>query len=274
MSRLLIFFLSITSLFCSCHSAKKIQQAVVIKDTAVVAVVELPADNGKADSITFIKEVYKKILGNQITFTTFSGKIELDYKDADGKNINANAHLRMYSDSVIWLLLTGPLGIEGVRAYITKDSVKLLYKQDKIYTARSISFLQEITALPLDLRTLQDLLLGNPVFLDSNITSYSKTGNNIMLKSYGAFFSNLLTIGETDKRLLNSKLEDADSVTRRSCYLTYADYETNNQVLFSTKRNINVTEKKKLNIKLDFKQHEFNETLSFPFSVPKNYTQN
>ena len=247
---------------------------MVIKDTAIVAVVQLPAYNGKADSAAFIKEAYKKILGNHITFTTFSGKVDLDYKDGDGKNINANGHIRMYSDSVIWLLLTGPLGIEGIRAYITKDSVKLLYKQDKIYTARSISFLQEITALPLDLRTLQNLLLGNPVFLDSNITSYTKTGNNIMLKSYGSFFSNLLTIGDTDKRLLNSQLEDTDTVTRRSCYLTYADYETSNQVLFSTKRNINVTEKKKLSIKLDFKQYEFNETLSFPFSVPKNYTQN
>lgn len=274
MNRLLIIVVAITSLLYSCHSAKKIQTPVVIKDTAVISIVELPADNRKADSIAFIKETYQKILANRISFTTFSGKIELDYKDGDGKNTNANAHVRMYRDSVIWLLLTGPLGIEGVRAYITKDSVKLLYKQEKVYTARSISSLQEITALPLSLSTLQDLLLGNPVFLDSNITSYSKTENSIMLKSYGTFFSNLLTVGETDKRLLNSRLEDADTATRRSCYLTYADYEAKEQVLFSTKRNINVTEKKKLSIKLDFKQYEFNETLSFPFSVPKNYTQN
>jgi hypothetical protein len=274
MNRLLIIVVAITSLLFSCNSAKKIQTPVVIKDTAVVEVVELPADNRKADSITFIKETYKKILDNNINFTTFSGKIELDYKDADGKNTNANAHIRMYSDSVIWVLLTGPLGIEGVRVYITKDSVKLLYKQEKIYTVRSISFLQEVTALPLSLSTLQDLLLGNPVFLDSNITSYSKTGSTIMLQSYGAFFSNLLTIGDTDKRLLNSRLEDADTAIKRSCYLTYADYESNNQGIFSTKRTINIIEKKKSNIKLDFKQFEFNETLSFPFSVPKNYTQN
>jgi hypothetical protein len=180
----------------------------------------------------------------------------------------------MYSDSVIWVLLTGPLGIEGVRAYITKDSVKLLYKQEKTYSVRSISFLQEVTALPLSLSTLQDLLLGNPVFLDSNITSYSKTGNSIILNSYGAFFSNLLTIAETDKRVQSSRLEDADTATKRTCNLTYADYETKDQVLFSTKRTINVVEKKKLGIKLDFKQYEFNETLSFPFAVPKNYTQN
>ncbi len=274
MNRLLIILVAITSLLCSCHSAKKIQTPVVIKDTAVVAVVELPTDNRKADSIAFIKETYQKILGNHIKFTTFSGKIEVDYKDADGKNTNANAHIRMYRDSVIWVLLTGPLGIEGVRAYITKDSVKMLYKQEKIYTVRSISFLQEVTALPLGLSTLQDLLLGNPVFLDSNITAYSRTGNSIMLKSYGVFFSNLLTIEDTDKRLLNSMLEDADTARDRTCNLTYADYESSNQGIFSTKRTINVVEKKKLSIKLNFKQFEFNETLSFPFSVPKNYTQN
>ena len=274
MNRVLIIIVAITSLLCSCQSAKKIQTPVVVKETAVVEVVELPADNGKADSIAFIKDTYQKIQSNRIKFTTFSGKIELDYKDGDGKNTNANAHIRMYSDSVIWVLLTGALGIEGVRAYITKDSVKLLYKQDKIYTVRSISFLQEVTALPLGLSTLQDLLLGNPVFLDSNITSYSKTGNSIMLQSYGAFFSNLLTIGETDKRLESSRLEDADTATKRTCNLTYADYESSSQGIFSTKRTINVVEKKKLNIKLDFKQYEFNETLSFPFSVPKNYTQN
>jgi hypothetical protein len=274
MNRLLILFVAITGLLCSCHSAKKIQIPVVIKDTAVVAIVELPADNGKADSIAFIKATYQKILGNRISFTTFSGKIELDYKDGEGKNTNANAHIRMYRDSVIWVLLTGPLGIEGVRAYITKDSIKLLYKQEKIYTVRSISFLQEVTALPLGLSTLQDLLLGNPIFLDSNITAYSKTGNSIMLQSFGAFFSNLLTIAETDKRLQSSRLEDADTATKRTCNLTYADYESSNQGIFSTKRTINVAEKKKLSIKLDFKQYEFNETLSFPFSVPKNYTEN
>jgi Domain of unknown function (DUF4292) len=40
---------------------------------------------------------------------------------------------------------------------------------------------------------------------------------------------------------------------------------------FSTKRNITVSEKKKLDIVLDYRQYGFNETLSFPFNVPKNY---
>ena len=88
------------------------------------------------------------------------------------------------------------------------------------------------------------------------------------------FFKNLFTIGETDKLTQHSKLDDMDELKNRTCYLTYTDYENKKGVNFSTKREISVVEKKKLDIKLNFKQYDFNETLSFPFSVPKNYKRN
>ena len=269
----LLLFIGIVSLLYSCRSAKKIQTTVVTKESAVITPEPLP-DHSKEDTIAFIKGAFDGVQNNHISFTTFAGKADIDYEGSDGKTVNANAHLRMYNDSVIWVLLTGPLGIEGVRAFITKDSVKILYKQDKIYTARSISFLQEITALPLDLPTLQNLLLGNPVFLDSNIISYNRMGNDIILQSYGTFFKNILTIGEVDKKVISSRLEDKDSANKRTCYLTYADYKNDNAISFSTNRSINVVDKKKLGLKMDFKQFEFNEKLSFPFSVPKNYSRN
>lgn len=257
----------------ACRSAKNIQTAVAKIDT-VTAVVTIPPDHAKDDSIAFIKEAYKGVMNNHISFTTFSGKIDLDYEDADGNKYNVNAHIRMYKDSVIWLSINAILGIEALRVCITPDSVKLLDKLKKNYTPRSVSFLQEVTALPLDLSTLQDLLLGNPVFLDSNITSYRKSGNTVSLQSNGTFFKNLFTIGETEKLVQSSKLDDLDLQRNRTCYLTYTDYENKKEVNFSTKRSINVAEKKKLDIKMDFKQYSFNEKLSFPFSVPKNYTQN
>jgi Domain of unknown function (DUF4292) len=272
--RFLILVISITGLLSSCHPAKNIQKSVVTKDTVDTIAVQLPSNHAKEDSVVFIKEMYKGILDNHINFTTFSGKMDVDYEDANGKKYNVNAHIRMYKDSVIWVLVTGTLGIEGLRAYITTDSVKLLNKQDKIYTVRSIAYLQEITALPLTLSTLQDLLLGNPVFLDSNITTYSTSGNTVSLLSSGAFFINLFTITQADKLVQNSKLDDLDKQRNISGYLTFGDYEIKKEMNFSTKRSINIVYKKNLNIKMDFKQYDFNEKLSFPFSVPKNYTKN
>jgi hypothetical protein len=261
-----------TVLFCSCRSTKKIQTAITPKDTAVV--IALPDNNYKEDSVKFIKENYKRIISNRINFITFSAKIAVDYEDAGGKKYNVIANLRMYKDSVIWVSITGALGIEGLRAFITSDSVKLMDKQNKKYITRSVSYLKEVTELPLNLLSLQDLLIGNPVFLDSNIVSYSKSPDAISFMSNGELFKNLFTIGETDKLIKSSKLDDLDEQKNRTCYLNYDDYESKNGINFSAKRDISVTEKKRLDINLNFKQYDFNETLSFPFSVPKNYKRN
>lgn len=273
MNRLVLLFVTAICFFCSCSPAKKIQTTIPEKDTIAVAVI-VPTGDPRQDSVVFIKKIYKQVLDNHINFTTFSAKVDVDYKDTDGKEYNITAHLRMYKDSVIWFSVTGALGIEGLRAYITADSVKLLDKQNKEYVARSLSYLQDVIALPLDLVSLQDLLLGNPVFLDSTIISYSQSGNSISLLSKGEFIKNSFTIDETGKLVQSSKLDNVDEGQNRSCFLTYAEYQNKAGVNFSTKRTINVTDKKKLDIKLDFRQYAFNEKLSFPFSVPKNYQRN
>lgn len=274
MNRPLILFTSAICFFCSCRSTKKIQTAIAVTQKDTVAVAAAPIVNPKKDSVDFIRETYSKVQGNRINFTTFSAKMDVGYEDMNGKKYNVNAHLRMYKDSVIWVSITAILGIEGLRAYITADSVKLLDKQNKVYIARSVSYLQEVTALPLDLQSLQDLLIGNPVFLSANIISYTKSSGTISLLSSGSFFKNLFTIGETDKLAISSKLDDQDELRNRTCYLTYDDYENKKKENFSTKRTISVSEKGKLDIKLDFKQYDFNETLSFPFNIPKNYKRN
>lgn len=267
MKKTIIFIAIVTGFLLSCRSTRKIQTAITRKDT-VQAIPEPLATH--EDSMAFIRQALGKIQSNRIDYKTFSAKINVDYQGADGKKYDVNANLRMYKDSVIWISVTAILGIEGIRAYITRDSVHLLNKQDKVYSARSVAYLQEITALPLDLHSLQDVLVGNPVFLDSNIVSYSRSGNNVTLLSIGEWFKNLLTIND-DGRIENSKLDDSDSKRSRTCYLNYSDYENKKDVLFSRKRRITVAEKSNLDIKLDFKSYEFNETLSFPFSVPKNY---
>ncbi len=258
---LLVFLLA------SCRSTRKIRTAIAKKDT--IATVTSPVGMTKNDSMVVIRETLAKMNAGKIDFTTFSGKVNVDYQSTDGKKYDVNANLRMYKDSCIWVSITAIFGIEGLRAYITRDSVKILNKQDKIYTARSVAYLKEITALPLDLRSLQDILIGNPVFIDS-VLSYNTTGQGITLLSVGEFFRHLLTLN-TSYKIEGSKLDDQDLLRSRNCLLSYSAYETSGERQFSTKRRIVVTEKKNLDIKLDFKSFSFNETLTFPFSVPKNY---
>lgn len=260
-------FIMMIGVLLSCRSARNIQTAIAKKDTTAEVAVS------KVDTAQLIKAALSGLDSNRVNYKTFTSKMDVDYRDSKDKNYNVNATLRMLRDSAIWVSINAVLGIEAMRVLITKDSVFLLDKLNKTYLARSVDYLQEVTALPLNLSTLQDLLVGNPVFLDSNIVSYAAAGDNstINLVSIGRRFKNLLTIDAGERLILHSKLDDVDISRSRTADLSYNDYENKRGKLFSTKRRISVAEKNKLDISLNFKQYDFDEEVSFPFSIPRNY---
>jgi outer membrane biogenesis lipoprotein LolB len=268
-----VYFLALVAVLASCRSAKNARTVVTKKDTAATTTgpVTSPAIS---DTQQLIRNTLKDISSNQIHYKTFSAKVNVDYKSSDGKDYNVNANIRLYKDSAIWVSANAILGIEAMRILISRDSVKLLDKINRTYTAKSIGFLQEVTGLPLDLYTLQDLVVGNPVFLDSNIVAYQSANSLISLLSVGQWFRNLLTLTEQDKELVHSKLDDVNATRNRTAELSYSNYETKNSISFATNRRITVSEKNQLDIRLDFKQYDFNGEVSLPFSIPKNYKIN
>ena len=264
-------FVLLLALLASCRSTRTITAAMNKKDTTVLSAV--PEVN-RVDTQALIRQALLKVDSNKIDYRTFIGKIDVDFRSTDGKNNSVKVNVRMIRDSVIWMNVNASvLGIDVMRVLITRDSVKLVNKLDKVYTERSVGYLQEMTALPLDLKTVQDLIVGNPVFLDSNITSYNTANGQVNLLSLGVWFRNLLTLSEGSDLLLHSKLDDTDPARSRTADLTYSDYETKKGFPFSTKRQIVVTEKNRLDIKLDFKQYELNGEVSMPFSIPRGYAR-
>lgn len=252
----------------SCRSTKKITTVIQKKDTTQVMI---PVEDHRADSLRLIRQVYQSIEKNRIDFKTFSGKIKVDFEGSDGKKTDFNAFIRLKKDSMIWISINMLLGIEGFRVLITPDSVKVLNKLDRVAQLRSVGYLQEVAKIPLKFQELQDLLVGNPVFLDSQIVSYKNEERAISLLSIGQLFKHLLTVSSNDFSLLHSKLDDTNVARARTCDITYGGYESKSGLKFSTYRRITASEKSKLDITLQFKQWDFNLDLNFPFTIPRNY---
>jgi hypothetical protein len=262
----------------ACRSAKKIQKVMAVpssrKDTVVASPVDTPVPpvDRKADSQRVIHQTLGLLAKNRIDFQTFSSKMKVYYEGGDGKGNEFTAFIHIKKDSMIWISVNLGLGIEAFRVLITPDSVKILDKLKKVARLRSVSYLQEEIHLPIDFRTLQDLLIGNPIYLDSsNILFYKKEQAGLSLLSIGSLFKNYLTLNPGDNTLRHSKLDDIDPMHARTCDITYGDYEQRDTVKFSTYRKISVAEKSKVDIELGYKQYKFNEPLSFSFTVPKNY---
>lgn len=251
-----------------CKTAKKIQASIDKKDTTSVHI----TSNSAEDSLILIANEIKALRNKQIDFKTFAAKIKVEYEDTKGKQPNITAYVRIIKDSLIWISgYATVFNIEAFRVLINKDSVFVLDKINKEVKLRSMDFLQEVTEIPFDLKTLQNLFIGNPVFLTDSVISFKETESKILLATVGVYFKHLLTLNKEDRLLLHSKLDDVNLARNRTADITYGDYENNNGVTFSTSRAITVSEKNKLDISLNFKQWEFNKELSISFNIPSNY---
>lgn len=267
MRSVLIIILGALSFLASCRPAKVINKAIATKDSVVVP----DRSVSSKDSILLNDDVKTALRNNYIDFQTFSAKIKADVQAKDNVP-ELTANLRMIKDSVIWVSIQATfLNIEVYRVRITKDSVILLNKQEKEVQYRSLDYLQEVTQIPFDFKTIQDMLIGNPVFFNESNAIVRKKDDHLLVYSVGDLFKTLLTLNAGNNQLLYCKLDDVDVYRNRTASMSYSDYENINGKPFSTARQIIVTEKNRIDIKLNYKQVEFNKELSVSLSVPKNY---
>lgn len=254
-------------LLASCKAPKQIQTAIQKVDSSAVT----PVTHPEVDSGAIKKVIYDRVHSNKIDFNYFLGKVKIDFNDSKGKNTNATAFIRIKKDSLMWISITGALGIEGFRILVRPDSVWVMDKLEKTIAARSVEYLKEIVQLPVDFTVLQDLIIGNPVYFPQNINSFKTTGNTLMALSTGEYFKHLVTVDTASNIILHSKLDDVDELRNRTCSITFTNYGQLQNRMFSNMRAITVTEKSKLDVLLEFKQVTFDEVQTFPFTIPKNY---
>ncbi len=267
------FFLFIL-IISSCKTVKKvasIQDAINKKDTNQTIIID---ETPKVDSAMIVKGIMEKVMRSKINFTTFNAKIKIDYEGAQSSD-SYTGYLSMFKDSIIYIRIKGSfLGIsaEGLQVKISKDSVVLVKKVGEKYVQkRAIDFLQEATQIPFDFTTLQDILIGNPVFLNNNIVSYKEGNNELLVLMVGDIFKHLVTLTNNNFNITHSKLDDVDIQRNRTCDISLSEYKPLGNYQFATHRKIVVAEKSKLNINLDFKEFTLNEPLKYTFVIPKNF---
>lgn len=223
-ARLIVSIILFSLIGTSCRTTKKLQSAIIKIDSAGIPPKPEEKVFGKEDSIRFIQETLARIDSNLIDFRTFSAKIKVDFIDKDGKKNEFTAFVRLRKDSIMWISINAILGIEAARVLITPDSIKVLNKIDHVYKLNSVEALQEIANVPFTFQELQNVIIGNPVYSDSNIISYIKNDKGISLVSIGQVFKQLLTVN-SDYTLQSAKLDDIDPSRARTCLVLYGDYE-------------------------------------------------
>ena len=267
LQRYLFFFLML--LLVSCTTMKKvqvIQEALTKSDTAKV---QLVTEIKKVDSGAIVKDILQKITATQLDFKTMNARIKVDYESA--KNADSYiANLSMVKDSAIFITIRGAMGVIGIKALIKKDSVVLIYPLNKKVERKPLIYLQEVVKIPFTFTTIQDLLIGNPIFMDNNkMVSYKLNNNKLQVSMLGNLFKNLIILNEDNSKVLNLKLDDIDVSQHRTCNITYSSHVAVNQYQFPLIRDIAISANTKLDIHMEFKEYSFNDPIKYAFTIPK-----
>jgi hypothetical protein len=241
----------------------KINEPIIIVDAKPIS---------DSNSLKISYDYLHELKNNKINFQTFSGKAKVQFEDRNGRQPDANAIIRMAKDSIVWISLSSTfLNIEVIRILITPDTLIIINKLEKTVETYPYKYIRDIVQLPLTFSMLQDIIIGNPIFVGDSIKTSIISGNNILIETSDLFFQNLLTISTENHQLAKSQITESLQGNIRTATLEFNDYNTLEQRMFATFRSLKVENSSKIDCRISFREFEFNNELSFPFSIPGNY---
>ena len=167
-------------LLASCKSTRKLTKVISTKDSVVTVINPYDSDSAK-----FVRSTIGKIKDKEIQFNTFSSKIKVYYSDEKNRKLDFNTFFRMQKDSAMWISIVAALNIEAFRVLIRPDSIIILDKLNKTIQRKPFTYLQVITKVPFDYQTLENLILGNPIYLDRNVIAFSEKSESLSFSTAG-----------------------------------------------------------------------------------------
>lgn len=199
------------------------------------------------------------------------GKLQVDLK---GRKQTANMSLRIRRDSAIWL--SGSLvGIEGVRALLTPDSVRVVMPLQREYFVGGYAYLSRTLGVPITFAQLQALLLGDyfPAPAGTAPTVTSEQGRQrVSYPQTTLLLEQLISL--STGRL--QQLKVTDSAAPRGLTVDYSDFRpvepTNLPFAHATSVQAKQGTEGATTLSINYSKVDLDrERLNFPFSVPPRY---
>ncbi len=273
-----IVFLIFAMTFTSCRKQKsktQITEKQVVIDTLLVPTADIPKPELVEDTL---QAAINNIKINEIDFDFFSSTSKLRYKTAT-ENQNAQINFRIKKDSLIWFSISG-FGIEAVRGIINQDSLFAIDKLHREYYKFDFKALSTSFNFDVNFDILQSLVLGNLplkkrgknkfVVRENDYYLLHQEDGKVLIDNY---------IGDENRKLKKLQLtKDQDAQNKLT--MTFNDFQKINEHIFPYESLITVDYQSQKDqkfyetlIELKHKKVEFTkEQLSFPFTIPSNYS--
>ena len=221
---------------------------------------------------------------NQFQYKWFSAKINTIIKTPEATS-GVTVRIRMQKDSAIWISLSPALGIEVVRAYITRDSLIFMDRINEKYFKGDFRYVNELINTNLDFEMLQSLLTGNNFTLyeidkfesgtDKDRYVLNTIGRRKLKKelkgqdSLNVILQSIFLSSMTWK-IEEMKLKDINA--NRKLEAVYSGFISLAEQSFPAEVHFNFRAKDNIEVNLTYSKIEVDVPQTFPANIPAKYS--
>ena len=213
----------------------------------------------KNNIITKVKE-----LNISPSWLSINSKINIE---KEGKNTVVNANIRIKKDSVIWISLKAPLGIELLRSMITPDSIYFMSRMDKTYFIKPISHLKEVVKTDINFFQFQQILFSSPDITNQELKlSFNIEGKHVLSSDKNTY---------TINKFFRIEKMSVSNQNSHQLTINFNNHNYFDEVKSYYPKNIDIKVISSENFasSIDFSKIVFNKKSSLSFKIPSSYVK-
>lgn len=242
---------------------------------SVLTFVSCGSNKNLTDRSKVVEESSKKVIKNHYSNTFSKKTMSADMKigfDNGSKSQNLSVKLKMQKDETIWLSGTF-FGIPVAKAIITPTRVSYYVKPMKTYFDGDFSTLSNLLGTELNYQMVQNLLLGDAMFelkASEYDSSLDQQAHLLTPKDLQALYAIFFWINPLNYKIERQEIKGEN----RFLSIEYPNYTTVSGTAIPQQIKIAAkTATSNAKIQMELSEIQLNEKLSFPYSIPSDYTR-
>ncbi len=205
----------------------------------------------------------------QTLFHSLSMRAKLTWADEKTEQ-DFTGSIRIQSDSLIWVSLSGPMGIEGFRVLISPDTFKIINRLGNEYAIREFNYLEHWLLFPLSYKMLEQLLAGQLIDIPQLAVAVGREDSAVIL--YRENNKLLEKIWLNPQNYTVGKILLKDKMLQQDMTITFEAYNLLNGKPFSYRRAVDVHQGSMgFHLQMEISRITINDSLSFPFEINERY---
>lgn len=255
----------ITVLFLAgCKHSKKIvgTKTEPVQETVTIPVVTQPGVDAN------VQALMKQAKSNELPFKELSAKMKTKVTSSS-LNQSFTTNIRWKKGEKIWLSMS-IIGIEGARVLITKDSIKIMDKINNRYILKPLSYIKQKALVDLSFSDIENIFLGQLIFVDSTKSKYADNATNLTITSDGIRFLTSVLFDKNTRRINNIFVTDKKYT--QTVEASYSNYQVQLGKPFAMDRELKMKNAaESFEMILKFQSIEAKQNLEYPFTINPNY---